>query len=363
MLYRALVLMLLAFSFLQTARSLEVDDKLTLRILNTSDSKKTILINRGLEDGLAEGDHAKFFLTVGVVARGMIVKVSPTRSIWAVYRLVNPEYVKNDMVLNLKITEAVKLTNDATKMVVKDAEVQVDPTGGIPLAEGADDIPKDITDSERKEMTSLEGDLYAKKKIVEKNWEIFGQLMLNSMSSTAVPNIEANDRTGSLSMTDFLVGFEWYSADEKAWYRSLSVYPYFHLSSQEVVSANGQTASSSISEYGLGVNYHPFTEHFMTYSLIPFLQAGFGVGKAETNVTYYPSNTSDTNLVDIYSGSSTHLNFGLGAKFYLSEGYGARLMLDYLSRKINYVGAAESDPEWTVSMAGFRIYLGLGYRF
>lgn len=96
---------------------LAVDEKLPLRILKTSKSAKTILINRGLEDGLVVGNHAKFFLTKGVVARGVVVKASPTRTVWSLYRVIDARDIKADRVLNLKITTPVKLTEDPTKML------------------------------------------------------------------------------------------------------------------------------------------------------------------------------------------------------------------------------------------------------
>ncbi len=73
------LLLLLLVPFM--AQALEVDEKLTVRILKTSESKKTIMINRGTEDGLVEGDHAKFIVTAGIVARAVSVRVSPTRSL------------------------------------------------------------------------------------------------------------------------------------------------------------------------------------------------------------------------------------------------------------------------------------------
>ena len=46
--------------------ALEIDEKLTTRVVDISESRKTILINRGIEDGLAIGDHAKFFVSTGL---------------------------------------------------------------------------------------------------------------------------------------------------------------------------------------------------------------------------------------------------------------------------------------------------------
>src|SRR4051812_7385275 len=84
--------------------ALAVDEKLPLRILKSSDSKKTVLINRGIEDGLVVGDHAKFFLTTGVVGRGVVIKASPSRSVWSLYRVISPTELVADKVMNLKIT-------------------------------------------------------------------------------------------------------------------------------------------------------------------------------------------------------------------------------------------------------------------
>ena len=104
--------------FVPKVFALELDEKLTMRILSVSQSKKTILINRGIEDGLVVGDHAKLFLTTGVVGRAVTIKVSPTRSIWSVYRLVNPQFIVSDRVLNLKIASPLKLTEDSSKALV-----------------------------------------------------------------------------------------------------------------------------------------------------------------------------------------------------------------------------------------------------
>ena len=93
-----------------------------MRFLKVSNSKKTILINRGAEDGLAIGDHAKFFITTGVIARGVVEKVSPSRSIWSLYRVVDPAEITDGKVLNLKIASPVKVTTDPSKSM-KDEEV------------------------------------------------------------------------------------------------------------------------------------------------------------------------------------------------------------------------------------------------
>ena len=104
-----------------SAFALEIDEKLTLRFLKVSSTKKTVLINRGGEDGLVVGDHAKFFITAGVVARGVAEKVSPSRSVWSLYRIVDEAEITQDKVLNLKIASPVKITDDPSKSLKEEA--------------------------------------------------------------------------------------------------------------------------------------------------------------------------------------------------------------------------------------------------
>jgi hypothetical protein len=103
------------FLSINTLHALEVDEKLTLRFLKVSSTKKTVLVNRGAEDGLVVGNHAKFFVTSGVIARGVVEKVSPSRSIWSLYRVIDPNEITDNKVLNLKIGTPVKISEDASK--------------------------------------------------------------------------------------------------------------------------------------------------------------------------------------------------------------------------------------------------------
>ena len=100
--------------------SLEVDKKLLFSIINFSKSKRTLLINKGLENGLIKGDQAKFFLnSENLVARATLIKASPTRSLWSVFKYRNKNIVRKGRVLNLIITKKVPLTNDVTKKIFK----------------------------------------------------------------------------------------------------------------------------------------------------------------------------------------------------------------------------------------------------
>jgi len=58
------------------------------------------------------------------VARGVCVKVSPTRSVWSIYRLVNADFIVNDSVMTLKMTPPVKITKDNENVNEKSEETK-----------------------------------------------------------------------------------------------------------------------------------------------------------------------------------------------------------------------------------------------
>jgi hypothetical protein len=97
------------------AFGLEKDTRLVSRILGASDSKRTLLLNRGGESGLVVGDHAKISLPTGMLARGVVVRLSPTRSVWSVYRFTNKEAIRTNLAVAIKISSPIKLTKDESK--------------------------------------------------------------------------------------------------------------------------------------------------------------------------------------------------------------------------------------------------------
>jgi hypothetical protein len=98
--------------------ALEDDRRMIVRILSVSSSKKTILINRGREEGVKMGDHAKISNPVdGYFARGVVSRVSPTRSVWSLYRIINPKPIIENAVITVKAASKVKLTRDESKAI------------------------------------------------------------------------------------------------------------------------------------------------------------------------------------------------------------------------------------------------------
>ncbi len=102
-----------------TRAAVPIDSKFIGRILGASDSKKTILVNRGSEHGLAKMQHAKISIPSGVVARAVVVKISPSRSVWSVYRILKKDKIAPQLVATFKISSPVTLTTDESKNLGK----------------------------------------------------------------------------------------------------------------------------------------------------------------------------------------------------------------------------------------------------
>ena len=165
--------------------ALEIDEKLTIRIIKISESKKTVLVNRGAEDGLVVGDQAKFIDQSGVVARGVVEKISPTRSVWSLYSVINPSEMVPEKVLNIKITDPLKLTGDETKeLSEKDMTVETKTEAPKMEPSPAKVSPKEEKKAENVIIRNLETKQDAKgqgRSLNEKsNWELVGVFNFNS---------------------------------------------------------------------------------------------------------------------------------------------------------------------------------------
>lgn len=346
------------------AFALEIDEKLTIRILNISSSGKTVLLNRGIEDGLVMGDHAKFFLTVGVVARGVVIKVSPTRSVWSLYRLVNADYIKQDQVLNIKITAPVKITQDESKMIVKDDTPSIvgleDPRKlGIPMSEGANDLGNIQVSGgiDENELKALAGANITN--IRQKNKEIVGGLQFSSYTASTAPGSGDSYASSQLN-ADIIAGVEFYSRNEREWYGRFSLLPVFRITGNSVVEAQGAVASTSTREIGGYVNWHPFRLPSLVNLFIPFASFGFSYG---TVTDLYNPGSYNANASDFEStGTLMGFSIGGGVKFYTGEGYGLRAVFEYFSRSDQFV-TNDYGEKWTRTITGPRFYAAFSYRF
>lgn len=98
------------------ARTLEIDDKFLARIISLSETGRTVLLNRGEEHGIVVGHHARFSTPQeGYFARAVVVRVSPSRSVWSVYRVIQKDMLKENIVATVKIATEAIVTDDETR--------------------------------------------------------------------------------------------------------------------------------------------------------------------------------------------------------------------------------------------------------
>ena len=358
-------LMALFFLFSVNSFALEIDEKLTSRIVGLSVSKKTILINRGIEDGLAVGDHAKFYVSVGVVARGVVIKTSPARSVWSLYRLVNPDYIREEQVLKLKITPAVKITKDESRtFVTDDSPGGVSRAGdprdlGIPLAEDADDISRGGESSSDRELISEFDAVPRSSSLVQKNIEFFGTISFDSRSQSFQTDVVGEDSIESdISSLYLRAGGEYYFKSEQKWYSRLSFLAQVTLSQTAVTSSNGNLSEESSTEFGFGLNIHPFAKPFQSEKFIPY--ANYTLNFGSSSITFTDSAVS-ANSSDLKASLFAH-HLGAGIKYYSSSGIGLRAELSFVIRQ-DVFEADENEVVLTKTGTGPRIAMGMSYRF
>jgi len=355
------------FTFASVSHALEIDEKLTLRLLKVSKTKKTMLINRGLEDGLVEGDHAKFFLTTGVVARGVVVKASPTRSIWSVYRVVDKESIFKDKVMNLKITKGMKLTEDATKDVVAAKQGEIDVPPAIALAPGANDLDT-LKEEDKQDLAALggggnsddamRGSSAVSTGISRRTIEVFGLLNFNNMSSSSDLG-DGVTTTGTNANVDFSFGIEKYFDVQSKALRNFSLSAFMHKSTQETVGISGTQVSLDAFGYGVGANYHFMADALSFGRGIGFANFTIGVGTSQDSISFQTNTvSSDPQSLD---GNTTFFSVGFGFKFFLKDGLGARALIDWYQRGESY--SLDDGTEYTKTVSGPRVQVGLGYRW
>jgi hypothetical protein len=358
---------LLAFILLisTSAFALEVDEKLTVRILRTSETRKTVMVNRGTEDGLIEGDHAKFIVTAGIVARGVCIKVSPARSVWSLYRLVNADFIVNDSVMSIKITPAVKITKDDTKNLVQEDIPSTVAAGdgralGIPLAEGAEDLDKSAPlkddSDDLKSLADQEAAIIPEKKV-----EVFSILTISGLTANTKTDTGSSSFNNSQSYHHIGLGGELYPQNEREWYSRFSLIASVNLMRLNNQSYNGAGITNDVTEFSFGANWHPTKLPSKTVAFIPYLHASLNLGSVRS--TYKSGNlNSSGDVTTSANGGTQGFSLGFGYKFYTAHGYGARFIVDYYLRTERY-GNDDSDTKFNKTVGGPRFMIGLGYRF
>ena len=344
------------------ASALEVDEKLTVRIVKTSETKKTAMLNRGTEDGLVEGDHAKLIVTAGIVARAVCVKVSPTRSVWSIYRLVNADFIVNDSVMTLKITTPVKITKDETQALVQE-DTPVAASGdvtklGIPLAEGAQDLGAADEKLNSSDLRALEEN-NVPVSIVEKNFEIYGFLNLSGLTANSKTNVGDQSFNNSQSFHHIGLGAEYYAQKERDWYSRFSLVGEVAMMKEDSQAYNGAGITNDLTEFSLGTNWHPTKMPSLVNEFIPYFHATFNIGTVRST---YTSGTNSGLPDASSSGSTSGFSLGAGYKFFTFRGFGARFVLDYYLRSEAYKEDLGTNTH-NKKVGGPRLMFAFSYRF
>lgn len=349
---------------------LEIDEKLTLRILEVSQSKKTVLVNRGLEDGLVLGDHAKFFLTKGVVARGVVVKASPSRSIWSIYRIIDGDDIAKNNVLNIKISTAVRLTDDPTKSVndLASDDSELGEPGDIVATKKSGQLSMNNSDDSEvssllsdKEFTQAAPNISKEEKIeivrsskTNHGLEVYSLLSMSALSGTYTT--ETTEYDAKNSNMNFSIGLEKYFASSTSLLKNISLKIYYSIADQSS-GANGYT-TTRIDDMGAGLSYYFGNGPFQTNKMLYFADVNFGLTTATLTTT--PVSGDVTEL----AGSGSHISFGLGAKYLFGKEFGAIAKLDYYQSTTSFeIEENSTIVNEDLAVAGPRVMMGLSYRF
>jgi hypothetical protein len=350
---------------LSSVQALEVDEKLTMRILDASVSKKTVLLNRGLEDGLVVGDHAKFFITTGVIARGVVVKASPSRSIWSIYRLVKPQEVSKGLVANIKISTPVKLTNDSSKSIralTVPANQMGEPNDVFPdkkltmSGNDANEVNALLQDEESVPVVSASSP--SGKSSALHSLEISALLSMSTLSGTYTNSSNSFDAKNS-SM-NFSGAIEKYFPTSTSFLRNVSLKLMAARTSQET--GTGVNNIATLTDLGGGAAYYFGKGPHRSNSLMYFIDGNIGMSTAALEIQDNVDTSSNASRT--LDGAGSFFSVGAGAKYLVGSKFGAMAKLDYYkntsSFDIDENGTITTDE---LAISGPRVMFGLFYRF
>ncbi|MCB9093531.1 MAG: hypothetical protein H6621_00560 [Halobacteriovoraceae bacterium] len=356
-LFRAIFIALSVFLFSLNSFSLDVDSKLTVRILKSTRSKKTILINKGRDAGLVVEDHAKFYVTEGVVARAVLVETSKKRSVWSVYRVLNPDLLNANEVMNLKITPKAKLSKDPLAMITKDDSSNS--TYDDQIKDKKFSVYSDlVSKSDPAPISEAKIGTYEKEKdLSEKSVETWILMAFQSYSSE-VNSGSSNIYSASEFLNNITGGLEFYMGES-----SLSTFFYFQMMQESLLSYDGAITDSTLFEFGGGFNWYAFGSPHRSYTLTPYITLGAGIGKVTDTFAGGVRSTTAQDTTEA-SGNSMAAFIGGGLKYHINNGLGMRIIIDVYRRQDKFDDVSFiSGEEWERIRFGPRMLIGISYRF
>ncbi len=356
------------------AKALDIDEKLTIRILEASNSKRTLLLNRGHEDGIVVNTHAKFFLSTGVFARGVSRKVSPARSIWSIYRIVKPEHIVVNKVANIKISTPIKLTDDPSQaIVVQNRKYEMgEPKDINPASEISkeEDMKLDPNDSsELGALLSDSNEIEATPRMTRSSVSTDGHhielatlVSFSSLSGTettgATDSTDSSSVDSELSSFDLTISAEKLFPNTKSFLRHIGLRGLVQLQSD----SNGTSEIKETSNFNIGggASYY-FQDPFIKGKPIFYLDGSFGMISSTVSTT--DTVNSDNN--EEAEGSGSFVSFGIGLKYLASDMFGFTGKLEYYSATTSFDFEESSGDIRTdeIELSGPQVQFGLFMRF
>lgn len=344
--------------------AVEIDETLTGRILKTSSSKKTILLNRGSADQLTMGMHAKFSTDTSVVARGVIVELTEARSVWSLYRVSTPDLVESDVVLNVKISEPVKLTTDESKSLVretsmKDLKPNREDKLSLPLDDVEGELPADLLGSTMS--TADKSVVGAVPELSNYPREMMMRVALQALDSKTTSG--SSSYSGRAEMNNFMLGMEFYFTSKEKWYAQFSLLPYFQYQYQSMLSYEGSAVDSVLMEFGLGFQYY-FNNPNIVNKFNPFVNAYYAMGSITDSYASGVRAQGNGAAASEVEGDSTSYGVGIGIKYFFENRFAIQMLLEYYLRTDDFAADPDTNNSvWSREVSGPRVQLGLGYRF
>jgi hypothetical protein len=80
-------------------------------VLKASESGKRVVLDAGLDMGIEEGDHAKFYVGKKTVAQGKCIKTDSSKSVWLVTNKDNSPKIVANTQIRLKTISSMSLSN------------------------------------------------------------------------------------------------------------------------------------------------------------------------------------------------------------------------------------------------------------
>jgi len=291
-----------------------------------------------------------------------MMKSSPARSVWSLYKVNDDKLLEEQKVLNLKKTNTVKLTDDPSRFIEDslNQELLANPIKndkGIPIEGKAGD------EEEKEEFITYLSEANKSKEVYysKRSWELWSMFDLSFLNSSSDVNSRTSGNgstavTGDQKSIDIVIGLEKYFIHSPYWYSRFSFYPLFQYYKKDSTTLEGDTIKMNFFAFGGGLNFFPLAKPNVNNSFIPYFGGSFGFGVINEVFVSSVNSQLDTDV----KGRLNFFTVGIGAKYFVSWGLGMRMALDYYQRAETY---QFEDGDNSKKINGPRLLVGLSYRW